>query len=787
MKVSELAKELQTTSKEVLATLKSLKLKAKDGKQDLSSAAVSLVKSQFKKSQKTTTKSVASSKEETTKKKAVKKAVKKVVKKVAKKAEEKKTASTDGDKKGAPVKKRVVKKIARKKVVKKKTAEASSDTKEEVKVEAKEKPKTKISKEPVFTLKPLQRKRKKTSSKDDTKTPDGKTDVSVAAKTDIPEPVEAKPVEELKRDESLPDIEIKVPITVKDFSTKIQQKPSLVLTKLMKMGVMTHINQSLDADVVQHLTREFGYNLAKIKTQEEQLIETHKQEEDDPKTLKPRAPVITFMGHVDHGKTSLVDRIRKTKIADQEHGGITQHIGAYSVKMDKGAITILDTPGHEAFTAMRSRGAHITDIVVVVVAADEGIMPQTKEAIDHARAADVPIVVALNKIDKPGADLDRVKKQLMEHDLASEDWGGKTVVAPVSAMTGEGIDEMLELILLEAELLELKANPDKKASGIIVEAHMSKGKGAVATLIVQSGTLNDGDFIVAGPFYGKVKAMFDDHGRNAREAGPSMPVEILGLPDVPEAGEAFYVVEDERQAREITFRRREDLKNKKLHASQKITLEDLYSKIQEGSIKELSVIIKADVQGSLEALKDSLAKIPSDKVKLKFIHTGVGDINASDILLANASDAIIIAFHVGTDARAKREVEEHPVDIREYRIIYDAVTDIRKALEGLLEAKIKKNFISRVEIREVFKLSKAGVVAGCYVTKGKVKRKANVDIVRNEDVVYSGVIDSLKRFKDDVKEVTEGMECGITVEGFTDYQSGDIIEVYEIESIAQKL
>ncbi|MCA9403789.1 MAG: translation initiation factor IF-2, partial [Candidatus Omnitrophica bacterium] len=460
--------------------------------------------------------------------------------------------------------------------------------------------------------------------------------------------------------------------------------------------------------------------------------------------------------------------------------------GAYSVEMPKGRITFLDTPGHEAFTAMRARGAHITDIVVLVVAADEGIMPQTEEAIDHARAANTPIVVAMNKMDRPGANPDNVKKQLAERDLASEDWGGKTVVVGVSAMTGEGIDELLEMILLEAELLELKANPHKRASGIVVEAHLSQGKGTVTTLIVQSGTLSEGDYLIAGPHWGKVKALFDDHGRTIKEAGPSMPVEILGLSEVPDAGEMFYVVPDERQAKEISYTRQEKIKNKKMQASSAISLDDLYAQIQDGAIKELNVVLKADVQGSLEALKDSLEKIPSDKVKVKFIHVGVGEINTSDVLLAVASKAIIIAFHVGINPKAREALEKDPVEVREYRIIYDAVNDIRNALEGMLEAKTKKNFFAKIEVRQVFKLTK-GIVAGCYVTKGKVPRKAHVDLVREDEIIYSGIIASLKRFKEDVKEVTEGMECGIQLENFTEYQAGDMLEVYTIEKITQRL
>lgn len=798
MKVVELAKELKTDSETILATLKNLKLKAKDSEQDLNVAVVSVVKSAFKKGdipkvvKKKAVKKKAAAPGEA--KEPAKKTTKKVVKKVARK----KTEEKDSEPAKKTIKKKVIKKVVKKSVkVKKKpdgeeapaakadaAAKADTPQKETPAAESKPKPKKKANQNPVITLKPLSRKRRKSNRDDkkDTAAPAQATPEQTADKVAEAE----KALDNLLTDENMPEIEIKVPITVKDFATTIQQKPSVVLTHMMKMGMLAHINQSLGEEVVSKLTREFGFKLAKIKTQEEQLIDTHIQEDDDESELLSRAPVITFMGHVDHGKTSLLDRVRKSKIADQEHGGITQHMGAYSVEMPKGRITFLDTPGHEAFTAMRARGAHITDIVVLVVAADEGIMPQTEEAIDHARAANTPIVVALNKMDRPGADPDKVKKQLAERDLASEDWGGKTVVVGVSAMTGEGIDELLEMILLEAEMLELRANPNKRASGIVVEAHLSQGKGTVVTLIVQSGTLRDGDFLIAGPQYGKVKAMFDDHGRTVKEAGPSMPVEILGLSEVPDAGEMFYVVPDERQAKEIAMTRQEKIRDKKMQASSAISLDDLYSQIQDGAIKELNVVIKADVQGSLEALKDSLEKIPSDKVKVKFIHMGVGEINTSDVLLAVASKAIIIAFHVGINPKAREAMEKDPVEVREYRIIYDAVNDIRNALEGMLEAKKKKNFFAKIEVRQVFKLTR-GIVAGCYVTKGKVPRKANVDLVRDGEIVYSGIIASLKRFKEDVKEVTEGMECGIQLENFTEYQSGDSLEVYTIETISQKL
>ena len=780
MKVSDLAKDLDTSVDTILQTLKSFKLKAKDGEQDMSAAVVSVVRSELVKSKKAASKVTSRGTE-----------AKEKTSKTVKAAQKTETA-------GPKVIKETVAAKASKKIVPKEEAPAKPAPAPASVPPPKPaaKPKITIGNEPMITLKPLARKKRKITGAPHA--PESAihppADLTVRTSSEslsaapvigpaapAPAPQKAVPASQLV------DLEIRLPITVKDFSAKIQQKPSVVLKSLMQTGILAHINQSLDGEIINRLATGFGYNIVKIKTQEEQLIETHRKADDDPKLLKTRAPVIIFMGHVDHGKTSLLDCVRKSKVTDTEHGGITQHIGAYSVELSKGRITFLDTPGHEAFTAMRARGAHITDIVVLVVAADEGVMPQTDEAIDHARAANVPIVVALNKIDRKNADPDRVKKQLAERGLNPEDWGGKTIVVGVSALTGQGVDQLLELILLEAELLELKANPDKKASGIVVDAHLSPGKGVVTTLIVQGGTLRDADIVVVGSYYGRVRAMTDDRGRTIKEAGPSMPVKILGLSDVPEAGELFYVMEDERQAREITLKRQEERKNQRLQMTSRITLEDLYAQVQEGQIKELNVIIKADVQGSLEALKDSLGKIPSDKVKIKFIHLGVGEVNASDVILAVASKAIIIAFHVGIDQRAKEELEKQPVDVRQYRIIYDAVNDIRKALEGLLDAKTRKKFLGRVEIREVFKLSKHGIVAGCYVTKGRITRKDNIDVIRNGAPVYTGTLSNLKRFKDDVREVTEGMECGISFKGFDQFLSGDMIEAYELEQITQKL
>ncbi|MBF0386635.1 MAG: translation initiation factor IF-2 [Candidatus Omnitrophica bacterium] len=601
--------------------------------------------------------------------------------------------------------------------------------------------------------------------------------------------VAGAPAVAAKAEGPLKDVEIKLPVTVGDLAFKMQHKVNIVLKALMGMGVFANINQNLGEDIVRKLCQGFGFNLIEIKSQEEQLIADHTKEQEDPSLLQPRAPVVTFMGHVDHGKTSLLDAIRKTKVVDSEHGGITQHIRAYSVKVPRGTITFMDTPGHAAFTAMRSRGAHITDIVVLVVAANEGIMPQTEEAIDHARAAGVPIVVALNKIDLKDADPEMVKKQLMEHDLMPEEWGGKIVVCPVSAQTGQGLDNLLEMILLESEMLQLKANPDKKAAGIVVEAHMSTGKGPLATLIVQNGTLREGDIVVVGPFCSKVKAMFDDHKRQVKLAGPCMPVEILGLPGVPEAGEKFFVMENEKAAREIASVREEKMKTDRLKESSKITLEALFAKREAGEVRELNVIIKGDVQGSVGALRTALEKITSEskEVAVKFIHSGVGEVNPSDIILAHVSKAIIIAFNVGTSSTAADELEKTPVEVRRYNVIYDIVNDIRVALEGMLKPDTKRHFLARAEVRQVFNLTKSGIVAGCFMLKGRMRTKMNVDVMRNAVVVHTGKLITLKRFKDDVKEVGEGFECGIAVSGYDGYQPGDMIEAFEIENIARTL
>lgn len=582
-------------------------------------------------------------------------------------------------------------------------------------------------------------------------------------------------------------LEADLPITVKDLAVKLQEKPSILMKRMLEIGIFANINQSLDEANANKIAHLFGFDLKPSLTTEEEVLNIFKEKVGDKSKLSSRWPVVTFMGHVDHGKTSLLDAIRKSKVAETEHGGITQHIGAYEVNLAKGKITFLDTPGHEAFTSMRSRGANITDIVVLVVAADDGIMPQTIEAVDHAKAAAVPIVVAVNKIDKPQANLDQVKKQLSELNLTPEDWGGKTITVGVSAKTGQGIDELLNMILLEAEMLELKANYSLPASGVVIEAKLSTGKGPTATLLVQNGTLFLGDIIICGPFFGKIRAMFNDKGKPIDKAPASVPVEALGLEGVPEAGERFYCLSDEKKAREVSLKRKERLRLSQMQKPSKISLDDLYNQIKQGAIKELNVILKADVQGSLEALQTSLQKLPADQVQINFIHTAVGAINVSDVILASASNAVIIGFHVEPDPSAKEKIEQEGVDARTYRVIYEAINDVRLALEGLLEPKIRRKFLGQALVRKVFKLSRSGTVAGCLVQKGQILRSAHVSLVRNGQIVFEGKINALKRFKDDVREVAEGTECGISLAGFEDILEGDCLDAYELEKVARKL
>jgi translation initiation factor IF-2 len=594
----------------------------------------------------------------------------------------------------------------------------------------------------------------------------------------------APPVPVVHRE--LKPLELDLPITIKDLAVKLQDKPSVLIKRLMDKGMMAGINQPLQEEAAIDICKAYGFEIKKAPGEEELVFSVHK-EKDAPGLLKHRNPVVTLMGHVDHGKTSLLDAIRKSKLAQLESGGITQHIGAYKVNLPKGSITFLDTPGHEAFTAMRARGARITDIVILVVAADDGVMPQTEEAIDHAREAGVPIMVAINKIDKPQANIDKVKKQLAELNLRPEDWQGSTITVPVSAKNNQGIDELLEMLLLQAEIMELKANPEKPARGVVIESKLYKGKGYVSTLLVQNGTLHLNDYLIVGKFYGKVRAMFDDLGRSVTEAAPSAPVEVLGIPGSPEGGEQFFVVEDEKAARSIAARREEQDKASQVKTVKRISLEDLYTEIKEGKVKELKVILKADVKGSLEAIKESFKKVDTAEIKLNIIHEGTGPINVSDVILASASNAIIFGFHVNAEDKVKELIAKEGVDVRTYNIIYELGNELKNALEGLLEPEIKKVFLGRAEVRKVFRLSSSGTVAGCMVSKGKIPRNADVTLVRNGEPVFEGKISSLKRFKDDVRDVAEGFECGISIGGFEDVKEGDLIEAYEVKKIARKL
>ena len=567
-------------------------------------------------------------------------------------------------------------------------------------------------------------------------------------------------------------------ITIKDLADKMKVQSSAIIKKLFLEGKMVTVNQEISYEEAENIAMEYDI-LCEKEVKVDVIEELLKEDEEDDENLVSRPPVICVMGHVDHGKTSLLDAIRKTNVTDREAGGITQHIGAYTVAINDRKITFLDTPGHEAFTAMRMRGANATDIAILVVAADDGVMPQTVEAINHAKAAGIEIIVAVNKIDKPNANVDRVKQELTEYELIPVDWGGTTEFVPVSAKSGEGIEDLLETILLTADILELKANPDRKARGLVIEAELDKGRGPVATILVQKGTLHVGDFISAGASHGKVRAMIDDKGRRVKEAGPSTPVEILGLNDVPSAGEVFLAHDNDKTAKSFADTYLEQNKEKKLEETKsKMSLDDLFSQIQEGSLKELNLIVKADVQGSVEAVKQSLLKLSNEEVVVKCIHGGVGAINESDVMLASASSAIIIGFNVRPDATAKATAEREGVDIRLYKVIYQAIEDIEAAMKGMLDPVFEEKIIGHAEVRQIFKASAVGNIAGSYVQDGVFQRGCKVRITRAGEQIYEGELASLKRFKDDVKEVKAGYECGLVFEGFDKMQELDIVEAY---------
>jgi translation initiation factor IF-2 len=582
------------------------------------------------------------------------------------------------------------------------------------------------------------------------------------------------------------DVLIPETITVANLAQKMSVKAAEVIKALMKLGTMVTINQVLDQDTAMIVVEEMGHVAKRAKLDDPEAFLT----ESAPETsalVEPRAPVVTVMGHVDHGKTSLLDYIRRTRVASGEAGGITQHIGAYHVETARGTITFLDTPGHEAFTAMRARGAKVTDIVVLVVAADDGVMPQTVEAIHHAKAAKVPILVAVNKIDKPEAQPERIRQELVAHQVVPEDWGGDTIFVDVSAKTGANIDTLLESLLLQAEVLELKASKTTPAKGIVIESRLDKGRGPVATVLVQSGTLNRGDIVLAGAVFGRVRAMLDEAGRAVPHAGPSIPVEIQGLSDMPIAGEEVIVLGDERKAREIALFRQGKFRDVKLAKQQAAKLEGMFDQMAAGEAKALSLIIKADVQGSQEALVHALQKLSTEEVKVNVVHSGVGAITESDINLALASNAVIVGFNTRADATAKKLMAAHGVDVRYYDVIYEAVDEVKAALSGMLAPEKKESITGLVEVRQVFHISKVGTVAGCYVLEGLVRRNAMVRVLRDNIVIHAGDLDSLKRFKDDVREVKAGFECGLSVRNFADLKVGDQLEVFEVVEVARTL
>ena len=580
-------------------------------------------------------------------------------------------------------------------------------------------------------------------------------------------------------------IEIGKTITVKELAEKLNKPVNDVIKTLIFTVVMAAINQEIDFETAEKVAEK--YEVAVYEKEEENTLEEFEEETDvEEENLAKRPPIITVMGHVDHGKTSLLDAIRKSKVTSTEAGGITQHIGAYTVEVNGETLTFLDTPGHEAFTAMRARGAQITDVVILVVAADDGIMPQTVEAINHCKAANVPMIVAINKMDREGANPDRVKQELTEHGLVVEDWGGDIIAVPVSAKTRENIDTLLEMVLLTSEMQELKADAGRKAKGTVVEAKLDKGRGAVATLLVQNGTLHMGDSIIVGSTYGRIRAMFDDSGKKIKSAGPSIPVEVLGLSEVPAAGDRFTVVKDEKTARNMAEARKEKIRQESFATSHRVSLEDLYSQIKEGSVKELSVIVKADVQGSVEAIKASLEKLSTDDVKVRVIHGAVGAISETDITLAAASNAIVIGFNVRPDNNAVAASERDGVEVKTYRVIYDAIEDIKSAMIGMLDPEYKEVVLGTAEIRATYKISNVGTIAGGYVLTGKLVRNADVRVIREGIVIFESKLASLKRFKDDVKEVNAGYECGFSVEKFNDIKEGDIIEAYTMEAVQRK-
>ena len=591
-----------------------------------------------------------------------------------------------------------------------------------------------------------------------------------------------KPAESKQKIFKLTEITIPETISVKDLAAELKKTSSEVIKKLLSYGIMATINNDIDFDTAYLVAQEFGVTAHKKNVVKEEDI-LFDESEDKAEDLVPRAPVIVVMGHVDHGKTSLLDAIRSTNVIEGEAGGITQHIGAYQVKVNGRDITFLDTPGHEAFTSMRARGAQITDIAILVVAANDGVMPQTVEAINHAKAANIPIIVAINKIDLPGANVEKVKEELMKYELVPEEWGGDTIYVPISAKTHQNIDQLLEMVLLEADMLDLKVNPNKQAKGAVIEARLDKSKGPVASLLVQRGTLDVGDTIVVGSSIGRIRAMKNYKGQKVKKAGPSMPVEVMGLTEVPEAGETFYEVKDEKMAKHLIERRKRQAREKSINQVNKVTLDNLFSQMEEGKLKQLNLIIKADVQGTVEAVKQSMEKLSNEEVRVKVIHSAVGAVTESDVTLANVSNAIIIAFNVRPVPTAKTQAEKDNVEIKQYSVIYQAIEDVETAMKGMLDPKYVEKLIGTAEIRQTFRISSVGTIGGAFVLTGKIERNAGVRVIRDEVVIHEGKLASLKRFKDDVKEVNKGFECGMQIENYNDIKEGDIIEAFIMEEV----
>jgi translation initiation factor IF-2 len=776
IRINKLALELNIPNDKIIDELKKKDYSVKNHMSSIDGEAVEYIRGLF------VTKSTAKAKKKTAAKKATVKKESTVAKPITAKTAAKAAAKKKADQE-AKAKEEAKKPKA---AAKPKAAPAKAKTKKEEADSDKHKASRKLGLKVVIKPEEAEKKKESKAPKEKPAAKKKKEEPKSfpAKKAEEKQPVEAPPVEELAQaEEAFEIVQLMDNMPLRDVAEKLKCTPNDIIMDLMTLGSMATINQSLSLEVASKIADQRGFEVDVI-TPELELGFEEEEEEDLEKDRIPRPPIVTIMGHVDHGKTSLLDTIRKTNVTGDEAGGITQHIGAYQVKIKNSTITFLDTPGHEAFTAMRARGAQVTDIVILVVAADDGIKPQTLEAIHHANAGGVPLLVAINKIDKPDAKPDEVQKQLADQGLLPEDWGGQTIYTKVSAKEGQGIDHLLEMILLQAEVMELKANPKLGARGVIIESHLDKGRGPVATLMIQKGQLRVGDPFIAGNYFGKVRAMVNDQGKEIQQASLSTPVEVIGLPEVPAPGDTFLVVKDEKRARQLSNLKIQRKRESILSQKPRITMEDLHQQIVEGKIHELNLIIKADVQGSIQAVQEAFNKLETDRVRVKIIHDAVGGITESDILLASASNAIIIGFNVRPTFKAEAMAAKEKVDMRLYSIIYDAIEDIQKALEGLLEPTFREKIMGRAEVRKVFSMPKIGVIAGCQVISGTLERNSKARLIRDNVVVYEGKIQSLRRFKDDVKEVASGYECGLALDKYQDLKQGDIVEPFVLEEVA---